>query len=124
MADYISALVKVYERALNKVLDSVVEKKCHGCRYDKPSQRDHVVCLKMRLKERVTFCLEGCLESICEDSVMRKFGRKLSDADILRCPLKYYIRSWRADLWKLPEWKKAVIGYVVQLRTNDVSLAS
>ena len=113
---YNFTLAMEYAKALNAVLDSVIQRKCYGCQFSRPSQLDHDVCLIEDVVEQVDICLETCLERICEDELLRNFEQHLTDDDLLRCPLKYYSRAWRAALWKDEDWKQTVIDYIVQIR--------
>ena len=116
MADYQVQLVKAYSYHLERHLDDVVSKLCHGCVIDHPSQKQHDVCLIMKEENRILYCLDACLELIDEREVMRDFSKLFSIRHLLRCPENIFNGEFRRCLWCNSNWLEAVVKSIICIR--------
>ena len=108
-------LAKAFLADCRQRLRSCIEQECYGCIYDRPSQRDHDVCL-LDIPEKYQSIFGKLISMVDHDHITRLFKDYLYKLDILDfcVPLEYFNHEERSKLFLEDlEFKDLVISYAM-----------
>ena len=107
-----------YALCLRSHMSTVIQKYCHGCQYDHPSQIEHDVCLMMPFEEQVHRWFDEALDTVDEDIII---GSWFGSLGIIHPSVRYHEVSkylntdYRLIEWRDNAWKEEVKEKLISL---------
>lgn len=102
-------LIITYAEELRVLLKNIVEKKCFGCQYARPSQREHDVCIMTEFEDQVDLYFFDALKELDHLKIVGKWFARLK-VHLQQCidkEVAAFLKS-KEGVWKQLAWREKV----------------